>query len=172
MFHLPRIRVLLGAHAPWQEDGEAADFEEEVQGLAVEPEGLAAEEPEPAAEGTCGDAQAEISWLLQLLRSDRELKTSVALLEREPSDYLPGAEPAKPTQKLQLDWIRTDVEDAGYFNPTHCGKALLRTGPMETLLQITNASRPLLRDRSEEPGAGKPHAGICEGGTGQPVSLP
>ncbi len=25
---------------------------------------------------------------------------------------------------------------------------------------------------SEEPGAGKPHAGICEGGFGQPVSLP
>jgi hypothetical protein len=24
----------------------------------------------------------------------------------------------------------------------------------------------------EEPGAGKPHAGICEGGAGQPVSLP
>ena len=24
----------------------------------------------------------------------------------------------------------------------------------------------------EEPCAGKPHAGICEGGTGQPVSLP
>ncbi len=25
---------------------------------------------------------------------------------------------------------------------------------------------------SEEPGAGNPHAGICEGGAGQPVSLP
>ena len=24
----------------------------------------------------------------------------------------------------------------------------------------------------EEPGAGKPHAGICEGATGQPVVLP
>ncbi len=24
----------------------------------------------------------------------------------------------------------------------------------------------------EEPGAGKPHAGICEGGVGQPASLP
>ncbi len=25
---------------------------------------------------------------------------------------------------------------------------------------------------SEEPGAGNPHTGICEGGAGQPVSLP
>jgi hypothetical protein len=32
--------------------------------------------------------------------------------------------------------------------------------------------RSPLRDRSEEPGAGKPHAGICEGGAGQPASLP
>jgi hypothetical protein len=42
MLYLPWIRVLLGQHTQEQADGEAADFEEEVQRLVVKPEGVAA----------------------------------------------------------------------------------------------------------------------------------
>ena len=44
-----------------------------------------------------------------------------------------------------------------------------------SLLKLTEegATEPLpLRDRSEEPCARKPHAGICEGAVGQPAVLP
>ena len=39
--------------------------------------------------------------------------------------------------------------------------------------ETTQTKMPALHARpSEEPGAGIPHAGICEGGAGQPASLP
>jgi len=45
-----------------------------------------------------------------------------------------------------------------------------QNGPMETLVQLINATQLPLRGLSEEPGAGKPHAGICEGaGRKRPV---
>jgi len=40
------------------------------------------------------------------------------------------------------------------------------TGTTVVTLLTAEASIP------EEPGAGKPHAGICAGGVGQPASLP
>ena len=37
---------------------------------------------------------------------------------------------------------------------------------------MSGATRTAEASPTEEPGAGKPHAGICAGGVGEPASLP
>src|SRR5690606_8645633 len=109
------------------------------------------------------DLEAQISGSLQLLWSDRELGPTVALLARKPEDHLPRSKPPKPTKELQLDRLRANVEDPWHRKSQNRGNALLQTSPMDPLVQMSYASLPPLRGRSEEPGAGKPHAGISEG---------
>ena len=61
---------------------------------------------------------------------------------------------------------------------THHGTRILPTTVSSSLLALGTSSGTLCRTLvpcarfSEEPGAVIPHAGICEGGVGQPASLP
>ena len=126
---------------------------------------------------------------------NRKLRPTMALLQCKLPYRLPRTQSARPTEKLQLDRLqvpRSGMENARHTCPKNRGKALSQTSPMDSLLQLNNASPYPLRDRSEEPGAGrsaaemdirrkprrgersesKPHAGICEGARRQRRVLP
>src|SRR5512138_776261 len=91
---------------------------------------------------------------------------------------------AQPAESAQEPDRASGQPFAGAFPgaaPADCGKERTYALPdgVEFLSAVgglsTPVTVPLVHARvscSEEPGAGKLHAGICEGGTGQPVSLP
>ena len=90
------------------------------------------------------------------------------------------AQPAEPAQKLHggdLQGRLGALEDAETPGQRKAAAEIRSTNPavprMKTYVQqapmmivVPNARFP------EEPGAVIPHAGICEGGVGQPTSLP
>ena len=80
-----------------------------------------------------------------------------------------------PPEGCGLDFGRTDYKAKGWAErqskqSTHCEKGMLSIPVSRTLLALGRGATKLIvatepsARLSEEPCAGKPHAGICEGG--------
>src|ERR1700720_3954462 len=93
-------------------------------------------------------------------------------------------EPAEPETELHVANVQSAAETIQSAGTTDCGEGPEATGVTLLLgMEAGTDTSPVyglatdLTARAkasccEEPGAGKLHAGICEGGAGQPASLP
>jgi hypothetical protein len=70
------------------------------------------------------------------------------------------AEQKKSEAELHMGNVQRSLETISNSTTTNCSKIQDQTSGLRTLSQLAEASI------TEEPGAGKPHAGICAGVAG------
>src|SRR5262245_6102000 len=105
-------------------------------------------------------AERQTPWVLPVLRSPRERRQPEGVLQQGHADFPDVAQSAQPTPQLYVARLHGS---AGALQS--CPTTDRRTAQDET-------GNPLDRSRlaeariTEEPGARKPHAGICAGAVG------
>ena len=190
--HLPRIRLLLGPDAEESEirDGKAADDQEEIPSKPSSDEGLDPQSPKLATEDDPQQPAETAKRLLELLLCDQQLCDDLAVQLSDHEVNLQMAEPSEPTKKLHVGTVQETLVRA-LANPRSADRGnadaarapqkedapCMKQGKERKCKGMESNERKQVNERlnarpSEEPCAGKPHAGICEGGTRQRVSLP
>ena len=117
-------------------------------------------EPPPEVKGVVRTTQQQVARLLQLLWSAWELRQSEAVLQLCHADTDEVAQSTKPTEEPQLEWLQCGPTALSSETSPNRGQAPDQVGDFGGLGWIAEASI------SEEPGAEKPHAGICAGAAG------
>jgi hypothetical protein len=123
---------------------------------------------------------SQTAGLLELLRGDRELGADHALWTRGQRPRVQMAEPEESAEKLQLDGVHRRLGKLEAATGRHHRNAAAKVcsttrAPACMISSTMNQPVPVVvrhARHSEEPGAGIPHAGICEGDAGQPAFLP
>ena len=117
-------------------------------------------EPPPAVTRTLQAAERQTPWVLQLLRSPRERRQPARVLQQGHADFTEVAQSAQPTPQLHLARLHGSVGALQSCPTTDRRTTQDETGSPQDL------SRPAVASIAEEPGARKPHAGICAGAVG------
>ena len=125
------------------------------------------------------DPEAQAARALELLRCDRQLEDALDALRTTRSAGIQVAQPAQPAQEFHVGGVCAPPGHAG-----SCRRRVIEK-PAADPLDNTDRTEYMKSDNRkpimievrparipEEPGAVIPHAGICEGGAGQPASLP
>jgi len=117
---------------------------------------------------------------LELLRGHRQLGPDLDFRLLGEAAGSQVAQPAQPAQELHMGDICRRMGTLADSGPTGDREAMAPdrgTIPDPRRMTMSTNRKPIMIEVPparipEEPGAVIPHAGICEGGTGQPVSLP
>ena len=125
------------------------------------------------------DPQAQAARPLELLWHHRQLRPDLELRVVCEETGPQVAQPAQPAQKLHRHVLRGCVGALANAGAT-VGRGGAATGrwtrPAPSRIKSSNKIPIVIEVPParipEEPGAVIPHAGICEGGVGQPASLP
>ena len=177
-----RLRLLLGTEPPQSQAlaGASQDQREEVPSRIGGALGLAEEIAEPPAPRNHCHPPTQAARALELLRSHWQLGSHLALRTLCEATGVQVAQPAQRAQKLHVGDLRARVGALGSTGPTNHREALAPdrwTIPTRRSMTESDNKKPIMIEVPparilEEPGAVVPHAGICEGGVGQPTSLP
>jgi len=176
-----RLRLLLGEEAAQSQvlASETHHDREEVPGRTGLAQGLDQEVEERSAFRTDGHPRAQAAGLLELLRRHRQLRAPVELRLACQAVCLQMAQPPKSAPEFHVGAVRRSVGAVG--DPLTPGgreaMAACSTKPVPPRMRSSTNNLPIMVEVPparipEEPGAVVPHAGICEGGVGQPTSLP
>ena len=117
-------------------------------------------ESESEADDAVQTAERQTPWVFQLLRGGGQLCQFETVFLASNADTVQMAKPTQPTAQFQLARVPGTPEALSGRTTTDCRTAKDEKGRFVGLSWIAEAS--IL----EEPGAGKPHAGICAGAVG------
>ena len=117
-------------------------------------------EPESEADDTVQAAECQTPWVFQLLRGGGKLCQFEAVFLASNADTIQMAKSAQPAAQFQLARVPGTPEALPSRTTTDCRAAKDEKSNFAGLTRIAEAS--IL----EEPGAGKPHAGIWAGAVG------
>ena len=116
-------------------------------------------ESESGTKGYVQTTKGQAPRILQLLWSDWKPEESGTVLLPSETDSIQVAKSSKPTPELQLERLRATTKALQSRTTTNHRSASDETAS-------TNLGRIAEASILEEPGAGKPHAGICAGAVG------
>jgi len=116
--------------------------------------------PAPAAGATATDDEAQSPGALQLLPCHRKRLVAWGLSPGSRETALQVVESTQPKKEFDLGTAQTGTGDLSVSDPQRGHERDTESGACVKARTSARAST------TEEPGAGKPHAGICAGGAG------
>src|SRR5262249_28848920 len=146
--------------SPGEKTPQTSDRTEETPDLAQALHRVGQGEPPPAVASTVPAAQRQTPRVLQLLRSPRERRQPARVLQQSHTDVVEVAQSTKPTPQLHVARLHRSPGALQSCPTTDRRTTQDETGSPQDLNRLAGASI------SEEPGARKPHAGICAGAVG------